>query len=223
MFLITVEGGDGAGKSTLISHIRKALEDRKVPALFTREPGGSPLAEEIRDLLLKPRTSPEDHLLPLAELLLFEAARVEHVHKVIKPALNKGQVVVCDRFIHSSLAYQGRGRALGMERVRTLNQWACGEVYPDLVIWLRIPPDKAIERIQKRGGESRLDSEALSFHHTVFQAFEELAKQEPQTIAVLDALAGPAEVARELFNHPLWQKLWQDPRSDKTTPSGETQ
>lgn len=217
-FFITVEGGDGSGKSTLITNIRAEFGRRGVPHLCTREPGGTPVAEEIREILLKPGRS----LVARAELFLYEAARAEHVDGVIRPALAKGVNVLCDRFTHSSVAYQGAGRGLPRQLVEMANWAATGGfkddssgfksgsglgLEPDAVIWLRLSPEVARRRLRGRGAENRLDAEASSFHERVFSAFEEMARASDRFI-VLDASQDEKTVFSELLAHPLWRNMF---------------
>ncbi len=198
---ITIEGSDGSGKSTLIGRIESHLRGLGVQFQLTREPGGTPIAEEIREIILKPNRK----LSPLCELLLFEAARAEHVATFIRPALQSGCSVICDRFTHSSLAYQGIARGLGEEMVAGLNDLATGGLKPTAVIWLKLDPKIAWDRIESRGGEkSRLDSETMAFHRRVFEAFEHLAQRDPEHFIVLDAARSPEEVFQQLLGHPNW-------------------
>ncbi|MBI3554951.1 MAG: dTMP kinase [Deltaproteobacteria bacterium] len=198
---ITIEGSDGSGKSTLIGRMESHLRARGVPFKLTREPGGTPVAEEIRDIILKPNRK----LSTLCELLLFEAARADHVETFIRPALASGQSVLCDRFTHSSLAYQGIARGLGEDVVKNLNRVATGGLEPDAVIWLKLDPKIAYDRIESRGGEkSRLDSEAMAFHLRVFDGFSQLAANDPERFIVLDASRSPEQVFQELLAHPNW-------------------
>lgn len=210
---ITLEGSDGSGKSTLLERIKGEMERRRLPCHFTREPGGTAVADEIRDIILKPGRA----LNPRAELLLFEAARAEHVANVIRPKLARGTHVFCDRFTHSTLAYQGAGRGLNSDEVAWLNRYATTErgdapLEPDAVIWLRIPPDAARARVAGRtaGGaeESRIDAEKLVFHQAVHAAFEKMAKDSPQQFIVLDATSHADAVFQQLLEHSTWKKLF---------------
>ncbi len=202
-FFITVEGGDGSGKSTLITNIRTEFGARGVPHLCTREPGGTPVAEEIREILLKP----ERTVVARAELFLYEAARAEHVDGVIRPALDQGINVLCDRFTHSSIAYQGAARGLGKDLVCSLNRIATSGLDPDAVIWLRLSPQEARLRALGRGTENRLDAENSSFHERVFAAFEDMSRTSDRFI-VLDASQDEQTVFNQLLAHPLWRKMF---------------
>jgi dTMP kinase len=202
---ITIEGSDGSGKSTLLARIEEDLKTRSFPYEITREPGGSPVAEEIREIILKPGRKLDAR----AELLLFEAARAEHVATRIRPALDSGRHVLCDRFTHSSLAYQGIARGLGEELVGRLNAFATDGLEPDAVIWLKLDPSAARARVEGRGETlSRIDAEAEAFHRKVFSAFETMAKREPARFIVLDAGASPDAVFQELLGNRIWQSLF---------------
>ena len=201
--LITLEGGDGAGKTTLLGRIEEHLKAKGVRYVVTREPGGTPLSEEIREILLKP----DRQMTALAELLLYEAARAEHVEQFIKPKLREGISVICDRFIHSSIAYQGFGRGLGHGAVRELNNLACQGLKPDMAIWLKVTPATAKKRRGLRGFLSRLDAEEEDFHTRVYRGFEHMAEDPKENLLVLDAEKLPEEIATELFAHERWKEL----------------
>lgn len=202
---ITLEGGDGAGKSTLLARIEDFLKEKSVKYVVTREPGGTPVSEEVREILLKPDRTME----PLAELFLYLAARVQHVEGFIKPHLREGYTVVCDRFSHSTLAYQGVGRGLGLSSVKELNNLACQGLKPDLVLWLKVTPETAKKRRGLRGLLSRLDAEHEDFHLKVFKAFSQLAEDPIQHILSLDAERTPEQLAQELFSSDRWRALFE--------------
>jgi dTMP kinase len=182
---ISFEGGEGAGKSTLIHKIADWLrsEDREV--IETHEPGGTALAGDIRKLLLeKPAVAPK------TELLLFLAARAEHVHDVIIPALNEGKIVLCDRFQDSTVAYQGFARNLGVKETLELCEYASGGLEPSLTLYLDIPPQIGLERAKKatkREKTDRMEAEKLEFHEKVRKGFLSLAEMFPQRIRLIDA------------------------------------
>lgn len=203
-WLITVEGGDGSGKSTLISRIQASLHEKNIPLLLTREPGGTEIGEEIREILLRPGRA----VSPWTELFLYEAARAEHIAKVIRPALGEGKHVLCDRFTTSTLAYQGEARALGYENVELLNHLATQGIEPHITLWLKIPPDQGLQRIQNRKEKNRLDQEKIDFHEKVFKAFEKIVSKTPDRFIVLDATQSPNDVFRQLVEHPKWVSLW---------------
>jgi len=178
---IAFEGGEGAGKSTQEALLAEWLTAEGCSVLRTREPGGTPAGEAIRAVLLGNEYSGLD---PRAEALLFAAARGEHVERVIRPALDSGTVVVCDRYIDSSVAYQGIGRDLGAEYVRDLSLWATRELVPDLTVVLDIDPQVGLSRVER---PDRLESEPIEYHRRVRQAFLDIARDDAQRYLVLDA------------------------------------
>jgi dTMP kinase len=180
-YFIVFEGGEGAGKSTQEARLASALEERGLTVVRTREPGGTPAAEEIRRVVLSPEYAGLD---PRAEALLFAAARGEHVARVIRPALERGDVVICDRYLDSSVAYQGFARGLGPRRIRELSLWATGELLPDLTIVLDIDPVDGLARFEQR---DRLEAEPLEYHQQVRAAFLAMAEEAPDRYLVLDA------------------------------------
>lgn len=180
---ITVEGGEGAGKSTLIRNLTKELESKGYTVLATREPGGSSTGEAIRQLLLDNNSS----ITPIAELLLFLASRAEHIEAKIKPALSKGTIVLCDRFNDSSIVYQGLARGLGFDLVRNLCAETCGSPVPDLTLYLDVSPEEGLARAERSSGKKdRIEKESLNFHTQVRQGFQKLAQLEPNRIKILD-------------------------------------
>lgn len=189
---ITLEGGEGVGKTTQQALLVERLRQEGYACLCTREPGGTALGKTLRELLLH-----GDPFSPLAELLLYAADRAEHVSKVIAPALAAGQVVVCDRFTDSTLAYQGYGRGLDLEKIRQLNGLATGGLQPHLTLWLDLPPEVGLARV---GLADRLEQEHLEFHRRVYQGFQALAAAEPQRIVRISAQGSPAEVAARLWS-----------------------
>ena len=189
---ITFEGGDGAGKTTLIDAIYQTLVSEGKSVLKTRAPGGSPAGQEIRKLLLNPG---EISLTPRCELLLFLADRAEHVEHVILPALKKGQIVLCDRYNDSTLAYQGGARGFDEKLVRQLCNFATGGLQPALTLYLDLDPRIGLERLKKMGlHKDRIESEELHFHEKIRQTFHKIAKQETQRFHLLDASKKPEEV-----------------------------
>ena len=179
--LITLEGGEGSGKTTLAAQMAQWLRDKGQTVCVTREPGGTELGRLIEGILQEEQSSP---LSPLAELLLFEADRAQHVSEVIVPALNARRLVVCDRFTDSSLAYQGYGRGLGLELIRRLNDEATGGLKPDLTLLLDVPPEVGLSR---DGDQKHLTGrETLEFHERVRGGFLALARAEPERFVVID-------------------------------------
>src|SRR5918999_4699536 len=186
--LITVEGLDGAGKTTVVEGLAAALGD----VVVLREPGGVELSERIRALVKDP--SLEVH--PRAEALLYAAARAQLVAERLEPLLDAGRTVLLDRFVDSSLAYQGAGRGLGVEEVRALNAFGTGGLRPDRTLLLRIDPERGLARIAGRPAD-RLQREDLEFWAAVARAYDELAAAEPDRIAVIDAAQEPDAVLRD--------------------------
>ena len=187
--LIAFEGVEGSGKSTQLELLRQALEGRGREVVVTREPGGTPAGERMRAVLL----DPEVELHPRTEALLFAAARAELVEAVIRPALERGAVVLCDRYLDSSLAYQGGARGLGLGPVEEVNRFATGGLLPDLVVLLDLDPADGLGR--RRRDRDRIEAQDLGFHQRVRQAFRDLAAADPGRFAVVAAAAPVAEVA----------------------------
>jgi dTMP kinase len=187
--LITVEGLDGAGKTTLIAALARELEGRGEPVLVLREPGGVEVSERIRALLADPTLEID----PRAEALLYAAARAQLVAEELRPLLEAGDTVLLDRFVDSSLAYQGAGRGLGVEQIRALNDFATGGLRADRTLLLRIDPTAGLDRIGGREAD-RLEREDGGFFAAVAAAYDELAAAEPDRIAVIDAAQPPEAV-----------------------------
>ena len=193
---ITLEGMDGAGKSTQITAIRKLLETKGHEVIVTREPGGTAISEKIREIILDRENAEMD---PMTEALLYAAARAQHVARVIQPALEQGTHVVCDRFIDSSVAYQGYGRGLG-DSVSIINAYAAAGCVPDITFFLRLEPDVSKGRIQE-GSLDRIELEAMDFHQRVFHGYEELALQFPERIITIDAAEEISAVSETIREH----------------------
>jgi dTMP kinase len=192
--LITIEGLDGAGKSTLARGLAAQIARRGEPVEALREPGGVPLAERIRELVKDPSL----HVEARAEALLYAAARAQLVQERIDPLLHGGTWVLLDRYVDSSLAYQGAGRALGIEEIRAVNALATAGVQPDRTLLLRIDPRTGRDRLRVRGDEpDRLEQEQEPFFAAVAMAYEALAREEPQRIRVIDAQSPPERVLSE--------------------------
>lgn len=195
---ITLEGGEGAGKSTQIRHLAERLKERRLDVLITREPGGTPGGEAIRQLLVNGDTG---RWQPMTEALLHTAARVEHVHKVIEPALSRGVWVISDRFADSTRAYQGAAQGLSVETVDDLQRLALGTFSPDLTLILDLPVKVALERIQGRGAgaEDRYERMGNTFHERLRAAFLDIARNEPSRCRVIDASGSIEEVASRVW------------------------
>ncbi len=188
---VTVEGIEGVGKSTNIDFLSSIIEEKGFIVLRTREPGGTPMAERIREMLLE---HGEEPLPDIAELLLFFASRSLHISNTIRPALAAGQWVVCDRFTDASRAYQGHGRGLDLERINLLAEWVQEDLQPDLTLLLDAPVELGMARAEKRGEADRLDSEDAGFYQRVRDGYLGLAVAEPQRFAVIDASQELAQV-----------------------------
>jgi len=188
---ITVEGIEGVGKSTNIDFLSALIEKKGHTVIRTREPGGTPMAERIRELLLG---HGEETMTDIAELLLFFAARSLHIHNAIKPALQAGQWVVCDRFTDASRAYQGNGRGLSEETINTLADWVQEDLKPDLTILLDAPAEIGMSRAGRRGAADRLEIEKTEFYVRVRDGYLALAESEPERFAIIDASRPLAQV-----------------------------
>jgi len=194
---ISLEGGEGVGKSTQVRALADALRQRGIDILVTREPGGSEGAEKIRDLLL---SGSDDRWSLHAEALLFAAARADHVAKIIRPALKKGQWVLADRFIDSSLAYQGGAGGLGIEAVRAINTFGIGDDFPDRTLILTL--DGGSERAHARDGGTgdRIGGRQDDYHRKVEAAFHIIAAEEPERVKLIDASGTPEQVTERLVH-----------------------
>ncbi len=181
---ITLEGPEGAGKSTNRDYLARHLRDRGLDVLLTREPGGTPLAERIRELLLAPS---DEKMHADTELLLVFAARAQHLAEVIRPALARGAVVLCDRFTDATYAYQGGGRGLGVERIATLERFVQEGLQPDLTLLFDLPVEVGLSRAAARGRLDRFEQEGQGFFEAVRQAYLDRAKADPQRYCLIDA------------------------------------
>ncbi len=192
---VTLEGGEGAGKSVQARALARRLRDQGVPHLLTYEPGATDLGRRLRELLMDATLEPS----PWTELFLFAADRVQHVREVIGPALAEGKVVLCERFSDSTVAYQGYGRGLPLEPVRGVCALAAGGLVPHLTLLLDVPPEAGLAR--KRGDDDRFRHEALEFHRRVREGYLALAREEPQRIVVVDATLPLPQVTDLLWEH----------------------
>lgn len=194
---IAFEGGDGAGKSTQAARLAEALESRGLKVLRTREPGGTPIGEKLRSLVLD---HGHGHIDAHTEALIFAASRAAHAGQVIRPALERGDIVLTDRYIDSSVAYQGAGRDLGTEAVRLLNEWATEGLRPDLTVLLDVDPaDGRRRRTAGDAAEDRLESEADEFHARIREAFLQLAASRPEAYLVLPAHLDVTELGARIL------------------------
>lgn len=203
---ITLEGGDGAGKTTQANLLAAWLEERGARVVRTREPGGTDLGLQLREIVLHSR----DHIDERAEALLYAADRAHHVATVVRPALERGEVVLQDRYLDSSVAYQGAARGLGASDIRGISMWAARDLLPDLTILLDLDVAAGRERLAAAGKRfDRLEAEAAAFHETVRHAFLDIAHAEPERCLVVDA-AQPAEAVAEAIRarvEPLLARL----------------
>ena len=197
-YFITFEGGEGAGKSTQITRLAEVLKARGFDVLVTREPGGSPGAEAVRHVLL---SGAAEKLGPEMEAILFASARNDHVEQVIRPAVDSGKIVLCDRFMDSSRVYQGVTGGLDPEFMRQLEEVAIHGMVPDLTLILDINPELGLERAAKRraGPADRYEKETLALHQRRRDGFLDIAKSEPERCKVIDASADPEKVAAEIL------------------------
>lgn len=195
---ITFEGGEGSGKSSAMREVAARLEKEGIPFIVTREPGGTPIAEEIRDVILDKKNTAMD---PRTEALLYAASRRQHLVEKVWPALKEGKLVLCDRFLDSSLAYQGGARGLGIDQILSINLFATEGSFPDLTLLFDIEPEAGLERIAANKGRevNRLDLEKMAFHHAVRAGFHELAKRYPERYVVLDASKPLQEVVEDAY------------------------
>lgn len=191
---ITIEGPDGSGKSTQIENIKRFFDAKNIPIVFTREPGGTPIGERIRSIILDNNCA---EMTDLTEALLYAASRAQHVEEIIKPALDQGKIVICDRFVDSSLAYQGYGRHLG-DKVRIINNYAIDGCVPDITFLLKLDPSIGKHRIRE-DMQDRLEHEKIAFHQEVFNGYLELEKKYPNRIFGIDATRGIDEIRDDIY------------------------
>ncbi len=189
---ITVEGGEGSGKSTQARHLAEQLEREGKAVLLTREPGGTEGAEQLRSLLVEGAAERWD---AWSEALLVNAARRDHVTRVLRPALAEGRWVICDRFVHSTLAYQGLVGGVGTTALKSLHDMALGRFWPDLTLVFDLDAEEGLTRAAQRGGAARFEARGLAFHQALRTAFRELAEAEPTTCRLIDAKGTAEQVA----------------------------
>jgi dTMP kinase len=201
-YFLAIEGIEGSGKTTQIARLEQVIRATGRNTTVTKEPGGTPLGNRIRAILLDPH---EEGMDPLSELFLYAASRRQHVVELIRPSLERGAVVVCDRFTDATLAYQGYGRMLDLERLRQVNEWATDGIRPDLTVILDIAESIGLERARTRNvernlqGEGRLEGEDVRFHRRVREGYLALAEAEPDRYAVVDASGSTEEVFDRLL------------------------
>ena len=192
---ITLEGGDGAGKSTQIRNTEEFFDRRGLTVRHTREPSGARISEKLRDILLDPENKEMD---AVTEMLIYAAARAQHVREVVMPALERGEIVICDRFVDSSIAYQAYGRELG-DMVAEVNRHATGGLKPDLTIWLDIDPEMGKARATHDKAPDRLESESTAFHARVREGYASIAEAEPERFKRVDAAGTVEEIKEEIY------------------------
>ncbi|WP_257351275.1 dTMP kinase [Pseudalkalibacillus decolorationis] len=205
---ITFEGPEGAGKTTIIQQLNKELKNHSIPFVSTREPGGIDIAEQIRSVILNPKNTEMDGR---TEALLYAAARRQHLVERVLPALEEGKVVLCDRFIDSSLAYQGFARGLGIEEVFSINQFATEDRMPDMTFYFDLSPKVGLERIEKNNlrEKNRLDLEKLDFHQKVQQGYRQVLDRFPERIVVINA-EQPIDMVYNDVLQVLKERLFKD-------------
>lgn len=196
---ITFEGGEGSGKTTCIKRVVETLEKEGHEVVLTREPGGTPISEEIRNVILDKKNTDMD---PRTEALLYAASRRQHIVQKILPSIKEGKIVISDRFLDSSLAYQGGARKLGIDKIYEVNQYATDGLEPDITFFFDIEPEEGLRRIAANAGRevNRLDVEKLSFHHEVRNSFIELAKRFPKRFVIIDASKDKEHVYQDVMN-----------------------
>lgn len=197
---ITFEGCDGCGKTTQAKLLQQYLLDQGRDVILCREPGGTPLGERIREILLDPACS---DMVPITEALLFSADRAQQVMQVIRPALSKGWIVIADRFIDSSLAYQGVGRGCGLEAVKNLNDWACGNIEPNLTVFLDLKVKEGLTRAAGPEGADRIEQESVEFHENVRHAYSMLIRIFSHRYRVIDATGTPEMVRDRVLDEAM--------------------
>jgi len=195
-YFITFEGPDGSGKTTISNLVYQKLIEGGFDCIYTREPGGIEIAEKIRDIILNPEHTSMDKK---TEALLYAASRRQHLVEKVLPALEANKIVICDRFVDSSLAYQGFGRGIGFDEVYEMNEFAIEGYLPDLTIFLDIDAQTGLDRIQSRSYKDRLDREAISFHQQVFEGYQEVVKRFKDRIVMVDGKQKIEAIAEEAY------------------------
>ncbi|KJS87913.1 MAG: thymidylate kinase [Peptococcaceae bacterium BICA1-8] len=196
---ITLEGCDGSGKTTQVDLLKKRLKELEIPCLVTREPGGTPISEKVRSIILDEQNN---SMVWRTEALLYAASRAQLIGENIVPSLNNGIHVICDRYVDSTLAYQGYGRGLNIDDLIAINDFATSGLKPHLTILLDIKPEEAIQRFSRRKTD-RLEKEKLEFHQRVREGYLQIAKKEPDRFKIINALESIKEVHEEILNKVL--------------------
>lgn len=198
---ITLEGPEGAGKTTQVKHLTALLTQRGIDHLVTRDPGGTPLGKKIRRILLTPGLE----VSPRAELLLYQADRAQHVEELILPALNAGKLVICDRYTDSTVAYQGFGRGIDFDLIENLNQIATGGLKPQFTFLFDLPSEEGLSR-RHPAGYDRMEREAMDFHHRVRQGYLTMAHKEPERFYIVDA-SRPLSAVQQDFQEAFFNRF----------------
>ena len=206
-YFITLEGPDGSGKSTVAEIICDKLKADGYEVVHTREPGGIAISEDIRNIILDPKNTMMD---AKTEALLYAASRRQHLVEKVLPAVKQGKIVICERFVDSSLAYQGFGRRIGMDEVLSINLFAIDNTYPDMTIYLDVDEQVGLDRLKDRAFKDRLDQESIDFHHRVKQGYKEVLNRFKDRISIIDASQPLDNVVDDTYN--LIKQLINDNR-----------
>ena len=193
---ITFEGCEGSGKTTVSRYLYNRLKEEGYDVIYSREPGGVDIAEQIRSVILNVRNTAMD---PRTEALLYAASRRQHLAEIVLPALKAGKIVLCDRFVDSSLVYQGYARGIGIDKVWELNQFAIDDCMPDLTLYYDVDVETGLSRVRSRGEMNRLDSENVEFHKSVRKAYQMIAEKYPERIVTIDSNRPLREVEEESY------------------------
>jgi len=199
-YFITFEGPHGSGKTTVATAVCEELKKRGYEVIHTREPGGIEISEKIRNIILDPENTMMD---AKTEALLYAASRRQHLVEKVFPAIRDGKIVICERFLDSSLAYQGYGRQLGFDEVLEINLFAIDRTYPDLTVYLDVDEQVGLDRLSSRNFKDRLDQESIDFHHRVAQGYREVLRRFKDRIRTVDASRGKEEVIADSLNRIL--------------------
>ena len=197
---ITVEGPDGSGKTTQLQLLVRSLTEKGYEVVVTREPGGTKVGNSIREVLLSPE---HDEMTPRVEMMLYAASRAQNIDQVIRPALKRGAIVVCDRFVDASIAYQGYGLQYDLTQILSLNEWATAGIKPDLTFLFDLTPDQASRRMKDRGQLDRIESRDESFHQRVYDGFKKILEQHPDRMVRIDANATIEMIQDEVLDITL--------------------
>ncbi len=207
---ISFEGPDGSGKTTVSQQVYQRLIENGYDAIYTREPGGIDIAEQIRSIILSPENTAMDER---TEALLYAASRRQHLVEKVLPALNEGKIVICDRFVDSSLAYQGCGRKLGIEEVLSINEFAIEGHMPDKTIYLKLSAEEGLKRIENRTFKDRLDQESLAFHYAVVEGYKIVKERFKERMVIVDASLKLSEVIEQAYSQVV--KIYDEKQAEE--------